>query len=278
VAERWGIYVDVEGFRSILGVDELRAVQSLGELMRAVFRIGRLCYPQSPDSITAHQFGDGFIVMSLFHEPCLDRCAAIAIAIMRHMAGNGGYARAAIVEGDLADIQGCYPEEVISCREEGHRISLRGGLMTITTVMGTALTRAVRLADAGTGPILLAGAGLVPRFDQARPWRPIPDNASAASLDWVHVDSDLVRSIQAKADLDSPSASELEDGLALYCAKNELKPEWKANVRDLLGVPAVGERAQQVHQPGAFTPCTTLGATSAQVMHQALGVLRGAHA
>ena len=112
--ERWGVYLDVEGFRAILAANELRAVHSLGEMMRAIFRIGRRCYPQSPEAITAHQFGDGFIVMSWAHEPSLDRCAAITVAIMRHMAGNGGYARAAIAEGDLADVQGCYPEEVMS--------------------------------------------------------------------------------------------------------------------------------------------------------------------
>lgn len=245
MGERWGIYVDVEGFRSILGADELRAVHALGELMRAIFRIGRMCYPQSSDSITAHQFGDGFIVMSRSHEACLDRPAAITTAVMRHMAGNGHYARAAIVEGDLADIQGCYPEEVTSCREgtDCHRISLEAGLMTLTTVMGTALTRGVRLAEAGTGPLLLVGAELVSRFSEARPWQSISNHPPAASLDWIHLDSDIVRSIQEKAGLDSPTAPEVEAALSRYCAENELKSSWTANVREYLGVSAVEERA-----------------------------------
>ncbi len=93
-----------------LGVDEKsRAVSSLGELMRVIVRIGRRCYPGELDRICAHQFGDGFIVIGDHHEDSLDRCVAIAAAVMRHVAANGAYTKAAIAEGDLADVRGVVP-------------------------------------------------------------------------------------------------------------------------------------------------------------------------
>ena len=110
MSDRWSFYIDVEGFRSFLDDDRMRAVRLLGELMRAIFRIGRNCYPDEVERICAHQFGDGFIVIGDHHEESLDRCVAIATAIMRHVAANGAYAKAAIHEGELADVQGWYPD------------------------------------------------------------------------------------------------------------------------------------------------------------------------
>ena len=248
MGERWGIYVDVEGFRSFLDSEQLRAMHALGDLMVAIFRIGRKCYPEPPDRITAHQFGDGFIVMSDSHEQSLDRCLAIAAAMMRHVAASGSYARAAIVEGDLADVQGCYPDEVMSCRDSQctHRISLHMGLMTITTVMGTALARAVALAEAGkpcsSGPLLLIESEKCARIDSSIQWRTVPGHPEAASIDWVHMQSSLLTSIQDAATLSSPSPPELEAGLARYCDANQLGGKWRANVYDLLNVPG-GPRA-----------------------------------
>lgn len=240
--ERWSFYIDVEGFKAFLSRDRLQAIKSLGEMMRAIFRIGRECYPLPPDVIYAHQFGDGFIVTSREHEESLDRCVAVATAVMRHVAASGCYARAAIAEGDLADIQGVYPEEVMSQSEGGHRISLHMGLMTITSVMGTALTRTVGLAEAGkpssSGPLLLVSVGNASRVDASIPRVPIPGNHDVVSIDWVRAKSDILQWIQTVANLGSPTAKELEDGLAQYCAENDeaLSPDWKANVHRLLGV------------------------------------------
>src|SRR3546814_9250255 len=42
----------------------------------------------------------------------LDRCVAIAVALMRHIATSGCLARAAVAEGDFADYSGCWPKEI----------------------------------------------------------------------------------------------------------------------------------------------------------------------
>ena len=41
MAEPWGIYVDVEGFRSFVDTEQLRAMHALGDLRVTIFRAGR---------------------------------------------------------------------------------------------------------------------------------------------------------------------------------------------------------------------------------------------
>lgn len=236
MTEQWSFYVDVEGFRSFLADDKLRAVKSLGELMRALFRIGRHCYPDEVNRICAHQFGDGFIVIGDHYEESLDRCVAIAVAAMRHVASSGAYTKAAIAEGDLAGVQGWYPDEVMACRESGHRVSLHMGLMTITSVMGTALTRTVQLGESATGPLLLVHTEKASRVDGSIPRQPLPAKPDVTSIDWVHMESPLLEFIQTTAGLDSPSPAAIEEGLARYCDENQVGDGWKANVHDLFGV------------------------------------------
>lgn len=48
----------------------------------------------------------------------LDRCAALAIVLMRGMTEIGCVARASIAEGELADYSGCRPRAV---QAEAHR-------------------------------------------------------------------------------------------------------------------------------------------------------------
>jgi hypothetical protein len=240
VSEGWCIWADLEGFRWCLGQDKLQALVSLGEVMRAIFRIGKRCYPEPPNRLFAHQFGDGFVITSEYHEPSLDRCVAIAVAILRHVAASGCYARAAIAEGDMADIQGCYPDEVMS-QSDGHRVMLDAGIMTITPVMGTALTHAVGLSEKGkpasSGPLLILSSDDDSRVDLSLPRQAILSTGLLA-IDWVHAKSDLLAWVQSTAMLDRPSAGELEAALAEYCTANPVTAPWAANVHNLLGVPS----------------------------------------
>lgn len=239
MSERWCIWADLEGFRSCLGQDKLQALVSLGEVMCAIFRIGRHCYPEPPKRLFAHQFGDGFVITSEY-EPSLDRCVAIAVAILQHVAASGCYARAAIAEGDMADIQGCYPDEVMSQLDD-HRVMLGAGIMTITPVMGTALTHAVGLSEkckpACSGPLLVLSSDDDSRVDPSFPRQAIPSTGLLA-IDWVHAESDLLAWVQSTAMLDRPSARELEATLAEYCNANPVTAPWAANAHNLLGVPS----------------------------------------
>ena len=233
LGDRWSIYIDIEGF-SALWEKEDQILWSLGELMRAIFRIGRQCYPREPDRLFAHQFGDGFIIVSDFHEDSLERCVTIAVAIMRHVAGSGRLARAAIAEGKLSDIQGCYPQEVRDCLEGDHTVSLHMGLMTLTSVMGTALIRAVGVDKvAPRGPLLTAHASKVPRLGAAVPWIQI-DDTNLISIDWIHMRTEQLTLLQRDAGLDAPSADYLEQFLKNYCTAHAVPAEWRTSVQRLL--------------------------------------------
>jgi hypothetical protein len=205
--------------------------------MRAIFRLGRLCYPREPERLFAHQFGDGFLVVSDFHEESLERCATVATAILRHVAGSGRYARAAISEGELSDIQNCYPKEVLECLERDHTVSLQMGIMTISPVMGTALIRAIGVdKEAPSGPLLAIQSSKSSRLGNSVPQVPIP-GTDLVSIDWVHMRSDLLDSLQQKASLNSPSPAELEASLDRYCREHCVPNQWRSNVYKLLHVP-----------------------------------------
>lgn len=236
MSDRWSIYFDIEGF-SALWDGEDQVLWSLGEMMRAIFRLGRLCYPREPDRLFAHQFGDGFLVVSDFHEKSLERCATVAIAVMRHVAASGRLVRAAISEGELSDIKNCYPREVLDCLEGDHTVGLHMGVMTISPVMGTALIRAVSIDKiAPSGPLLTAHSSMIPRLGPSIPYSNIV-NTELVSIDWVHMCSELLTTLQEKASLTSPSPSDLDATLRRYCQEHPVHDEWRSNVYDLLQVP-----------------------------------------
>ena len=233
--ERWAINIDIEGF-SVLWEKEDQVVSALGELMRAIFRVGRECFPDSPERLFAHQLGDGFLVASDFGEESLERCVSIAVALMQHVAASGRLTKAAIAEGELSDIQGCYPGEVLDELEGDHRVSLRMGLMTIFPVMGTALIRSVKVAEASpSGPLLTIESSKADRIAASIPIQPV-EGTGLSAIDWVHMDTPLLANIQRQARLIAPGAAKLEGMLARYCSEHQLKPEWVASVRKYLGV------------------------------------------
>lgn len=234
MSNRWSIYLDIEGFSS-LWEHENQVLLSLGELMRAIFRIGRYCYPDTPDRLFAHQFGDGFIVASDYYEESLERCVVIAVAIMRHVAASRRFVRGAIVEGELSDVRGCYPTEVMEFLEDDYTIDLEAGLMTITPVMGSALVRAVRADKAApSGPLLNTKTSR----ERLGPSVPVTEvMGSSYSIDWVHMESPLLSTVQKCASLDSPNPSKLEAMLRDYCRSQPVSDEWQDSVHGLLGVP-----------------------------------------
>ena len=235
--ERWAIYIDIQGF-STLWEKEDQVLWSLGELMLAIARIGRRCYPNSPDRLFVHQVGDGFLVMSDFGEESLERAATIAVALLRHVAASGRFAKAAIVEGQMSDIKNCYPKEVLDCLESELTVSLNMGLMTIFPVMGTALIRGAGLEKASPrGPLLTTSSVNRARIPNSF-WTTPVDEKEIVSIDWVHFESDLLAWLQREANLNAPSAVQLESSLQRYCTNHRPPPEWVSNVLHYLRVTA----------------------------------------
>lgn len=204
--------------------------------MCAIFRIGRECFPDSPERLFAYQLGDGFLVMSEFGEEYLERSVTIAAALMQHVAASGRLTKAAIAEGELSGIQGCYPQEVLNELEGDHNVSLKMGIMTIFPVMGTALIRSVKVAKASpSGPLLTIEGSKTGRIPASVPIQSI-EGTDLVAIDWVHMHTPLLTRIQRQAQLIAPGANKLEGIIARYCSKYPLKPEWVLNVRRYLKI------------------------------------------
>lgn len=214
---RWSIYIDMQGFSELFD-KESQILLSLGELMRAIYRVGTIAYPSVPDRLFAHQTGDGFVVVSDFPEPSPIRAIAIAIVLLRHVASTGRFARAAIAEGELADIVGCYPREVTANRDRAGDVILGEGLMTVFPIMGTALIRAFALEKRDPpGPLLLLDGKISNRLPLDFAVQKVSNAADApVSIDWIHSEIPLVSQIWSQSGFPDISDKEIEEKLIEY--------------------------------------------------------------
>lgn len=210
-------------------------MQFLGALMDGLYSIGNKCFPETPERLFAHQIVDGFIIVSEFGSQSLENPVCIAISLMRHLLISGGVAKATIAEGEFADITGCYPKYIIDDMDLHGRVPLGEGIMTLFTVMGTALIRAVGVKNISpSGSLLLVNKSLRKRLPQDIPFVDIDDNL--ISIDWIHAKHNKLDNIQQKANLKSTSIYNLEEKLELYMKHNSLKKTWKDNTRKLLSM------------------------------------------
>ena len=230
---RWAIYIDIQGFGALWDKED-KAILALGELMRAIYRIGKICFPNFPDRLFAHQFGDGFIIVSDFEEETLERCVTIAIALLRHVSSTDCFAKAVIVEGAMMDIKGLYPDEVMDNLNSNSLVDLGAGLMTIVPVMGTALIRGVKLdKNPPKGPLLIIEKEKIDRLPQGLSTSDAGEEV--VSINWITYQSDLLSDIQRRANLKTPSHIEMEESLLRYCKENEKNlEEWVKNVHKYL--------------------------------------------
>lgn len=179
---RWSIWIDVEGFSTVYSTDEVQAICALGDLMEAIYRVGSTVFSKAPDRLFVHQFGDGFIIVSDFPEDRPDRPLAICVAIMRHLLSRGVVTKAAIAGGGFADIGSCYPDIVLQATTDRRYVKLGEGVMTIMSVMGTALTTAHGLASRRSGAVLL----FEPLIFANVPEGVTILQGAPTAIDWVH--------------------------------------------------------------------------------------------
>ena len=233
-ARRWAIYIDIQGFSNLWDKEDI-AFTALNELMLGIFRVGKIIYPSFPNRLFAHQFGDGFLVVSDSYERSLERCAVIAIALLRHTAATGCFARAAIIEGKMLDINGCYPDEVMQELHNGC-ISMGEGLMTIIPAMGSALIQGVKLDKmAAKGPLLIVEKEKIDRLPSDLDKTQTIDDGNIVSINWITYQSTLLSDIQNRANLSSPSSADIQISLRQYCKKNQGSlEEWAGNVNRYL--------------------------------------------
>ncbi len=227
MSERWAVHVDVEGFGAKWD-DTADAFRGLNALMLGIFRIGSFAYPEPPDRLFAHQFGDGFLVVSDFPEESLDRAVLVSVALLRFVLAQGAIAKAAIAEGELSGITGCYPTEVREVSEDG-RVELGAGLMTVFPVMGTALINSVG-ADKKTpsGPFLAIPANLASRISLNIDQETLGEDL--VSLNWLQGELAGLSALQSSARLGTYSSADRVQQLKSYMSKNSgLSDSWKSN-------------------------------------------------
>lgn len=234
----WAISIDIEGFSKNYEHSEDRktfAILALGELMGSIFKIATHCYPGDPDRkfsdrLFAHQFGDGFIICSDFPEQDASRAISIAIAIMRNMIMKGYATKAAISAGEMSDIRGCYPKPMRESEDE--RVHLGMGLMTIISVMGTALTKAHKLSGTNSGAVLILDDHLI---NLGLPQGVVIGSSNC--VDWISSDLPLSNDIAIKSGIETASSQVLLQKLRMYCNEDPPPPSsWIeatfSNIRD----------------------------------------------
>jgi hypothetical protein len=227
VNERWGISIDIEGLSANYEHSEERktyAIRALGELMDAVYRIGSQCFPGTPEKnfserLFAYQFGDGFLLCSDFPEPDASRAIAIAIAILRHLILKGFAAKAAIATGGLSGISGCYPEPMRSSKED--RLDMGMGLMTIISVMGTALTKAHKLSTTVKGAVLVVDKSLL---ENGLPTGIRTCGQLGNCVDWINSNCSLADEVADKSKLLKAGSDQLYAKLNEYCITKPVPP------------------------------------------------------
>lgn len=235
MADRWAIYIDIEGFRALYD-REITVLKSLGDLMAGIYSIGTRFYPESPNRLFAHQTGDGFVVVSEFGAASLETPIAIAIALLRHVAARGRFAKASIGEGNFADIQGCYPRAIMEACSEDHVVRLGDGLMTIFPVMGTALIDAVGIQKRSPkGALLTVASDNRSRLPSGCITKDM-DGQEIIVIDWVHSALSLLEEIQNTAELSRPTAEQIRAVWGQYCSQQQPPSEWIASTEYYLGL------------------------------------------
>ncbi|MGE3335754.1 MAG: hypothetical protein AB7I36_19080 [Rhodospirillaceae bacterium] len=221
--KRWSLVIDIEGFAAQERIDPPqllgRAMTGIYLLSEALYKIGTFAYPGDGainfvDRLFMHQVGDAFIVMGDMWEDDAQRPFLIALAVMRFLMSAGIATKAAISSGHWSDIQGLFPE-VIRRGSEGGRVSVGHGLMTTATTMGTAFTRAYKLASR------FHGGWLVADEDHFTAARALGLNISyrattAIGVDWIHSSPSELAGFCSRALLPNPTDTEIQLALDRY--------------------------------------------------------------
>jgi hypothetical protein len=214
MTDRWALYLDVEGFGSKWNETDMAAFRGINELMEGIFRIGSRHYVDTPSRLFAHQFGDGFLIVSDFHEEMLDRAVLVGVALMRQLLAVGETAKCALDEGQISDIANCNPDSIRKQYNRG-RIGVGAGLMTITPVMGTALIRTVNLQKKVRGPVFLLRKVLAGRISLGFPLREV-GGTDLVSLNWLRGDPPALAELQEVAGLKRLNETERIGQLSRY--------------------------------------------------------------
>lgn len=117
----------------------------------------------------------------------------------------------------MSDIKGCYPKSVRDTDDE--RVYLGMGLMTIISVMGTALTKAHKLSNTQKGAVLILDENLaklgLPEGVEVK-------GNSGCCIDWVSINLPMSEQIAHTAGLATDNPQKLIEKLNSYCKQEPI--------------------------------------------------------
>ena len=124
--------------------------------------------------------------------------------------------------------------------EDGHVVGLGAGLMTLSSVMGTAFIRAYRLnGETPSGPFMIVSEEHRDRVPNGYEVRSVQGKGknTLLSIDWMRSECPTVARIQNAASLRAPKAGEAVQAIRTYCAEDPcVREKWSRNLRTLLSV------------------------------------------
>lgn len=233
MSQRWALYIDIEGFGYKWNDTTMDAFRGINALMQGIFWIGDRYYRDPPDRLFAHQFGDGFLVASEFHEPLLDRAVLVGVALLRHLLANIETAKCAVAEGELSDSQHCYPPEVRDQLDKWN-IQFGSGVMTVAPVLGSALINTVSLSKKSpSGPMLAIAPQDTIRLSCGVATTAVDSHVSL--INWLRGAATGLDLLQTAAGLTQHTEEERIAQLSAYIGANPCLPTtWKDNARKYL--------------------------------------------
>jgi len=232
---RWSIFIDVEGFSNIYSKSDAEALRLLGNLMLYIWKVGSQVYSNETERLFIHQYGDGFLIVSNYHESSLDRPLGIAIFLMQMMIMQGGVARTGISEGDFGDVTGCYPKEIQDELTEHRGLRVGNGIMNIQKVMGATLIHSNRVQDKvdKKGPLLLLEGNLSGRFSNEN-LEIVHSSDQFIEINWIKSDPTILNYIYEQLNIEKPTLKVLTNNLNQYIEKYSLSGDWRDNTRNLI--------------------------------------------
>lgn len=236
LVSRWSIFIDIEGFSKIYPDNMVQALMPLCSIMKAIFSVGNLVCPESPERLFAHQIGDGFIIVSESSERSPELPLALGIFLLRSTLLAGGMGKCSISQGDFSDIKGCYPEIILNNRDASGTVRMGRGLMHLFPVMGSALINAYRLGNRESGSLLIIDSILAASLPKRSVVTKTTDDYQV--VDWIHTNTPEIKEIETKTGIQHPKVGRLEEKVRLYVDSNcsSLPKEWENNTLSLNGI------------------------------------------
>jgi hypothetical protein len=236
--EKWSLWIDLEGFSHYyLSCQGGKALRLLSSLMLDLYKIGTKIYQDDENRLFIYQFGDGFIVCPYIGDATLVRPISVAIALMQSLASKDGFARAAISQGEIADVVSCYQKEITDNLKDGS-VPLGRGIMTINPVLGDALINAHNLSMSNPkGPRLLLDIKMKSNLEAVAKNNVIiiDQYNDHVGIDWVRSKTKLAEDILNVISVDRPSEEILVKKIKDYISGNQnLNEEWKNSAEKLI--------------------------------------------